>query len=150
MDDLLLLDAVERYLRGEMNEADKAQFEQMRNTNPDIDQLVVEQQAFLNQLEKYGQQKEMKHQLHLAHSRLLEQQLISETVAEPKTATVIEFWKRYKRTIAVAASIAGITALSISAAMQLFAPKASQGYLQNLSKKVNALENRQNAQTQKN
>jgi S1-C subfamily serine protease len=149
MDDLLLLDAVERYLRGEMNEADKAQFEQLRNTNPDIDQLVVEQHAFLNQLDKYGQQKEMKHQLHLTHSRLLEQQLITETAAEPKTATIIDFWKRYKRTIAVAASIAGVTALSISAAVQLFAPKASQGYLQNLSKKVNALENRQNAQNQK-
>ncbi|HSC52330.1 MAG TPA: serine protease [Phnomibacter sp.] len=149
MDDLLLLDKVERYLRNEMNEVEKTEFELLRNNNPDIDQLVVDQHAFLNQLEKYGQQKEMKHLLHQTHSRLLEQNLISPAAAPAKPATVIEFWKRYKRTIAVAASIAGVTALSISAAMQLFAPKASQGYLQNLSKKVNALENRQNAQNQK-
>lgn len=149
MDDLVILDAIERYLRNEMNEDESLRFEALRSQHAEIDQLVVEQHAFLQQLEHYGETKKIKHQLQAVHSHLLEQQLISmETPAEPKTATVVEFWRRYKRTIGVAASIAGITALSISAAMQLFAPKSVKD-LQNLSRKLNALENRQNVQGQK-
>ena len=133
MDDLVLLDAIERYLRNEIHEEERIRFEALRSQHAEIDQLVVEQHAFLNQLEHYGDIKKMKHQLQSVHNKLLEQQLIStETPEAPKTATVIEFWRRYKRTIGVAASIAGITALSISAAMQLFAPKAVKD-LQNLS-----------------
>lgn len=148
MEDMVLLDAIERYLRGEMTEVEKTGFEKLRRENAEIDQAVVEQHAFLNQLEKYGQQKALKHQLHLVHQRLLDQQQISESVVVKGSAPVVVFWNRYKRTIAVAASIAGITALSISAAIQLFAPKASQGYLQTLSRKINALESKQVAQNQ--
>ena len=54
MEDLVLLDAVERYLRGDMTPAELADFENMRRKNADLDQLVVEQQMFLNQLSNWG------------------------------------------------------------------------------------------------
>jgi S1-C subfamily serine protease len=148
MEEMVLLDAIERYLRGEMSESEKAGFEELRRTNAEVDQAVVEHHAFLNQLDQYGQHKHLKHQLHQTHMRLLESNQISESVAEENAAPVVQFWNRYKRIIAVAASIAGITALSISAAVQLFAPKASQGYLQTLSRKINALESKQKVQNQ--
>lgn len=148
MDDLVLLDTIERYLRQEMSQDERLHFEALRRQHPEIDQLVVEQHAFLQQLEHYGEIKKTKHQLLVIHNKLLEQQLIGhQAPEEPKTATVVEFWRRYKRTIGVAASIAGITALSISATMQLFAPKSVKD-LQNLSRKITALESRQNAQNQ--
>ena len=38
MDDILLLEAVERYLKGEMNPEEKAFFEGLRKKDPEIDQ----------------------------------------------------------------------------------------------------------------
>lgn len=46
MDDLRLLDAVERYIKGEMHPDERVQFEQLRKTNAEVDQLVVEHTFF--------------------------------------------------------------------------------------------------------
>jgi hypothetical protein len=39
MDQIALIDAAERYLRGEMDEQEIAMFEDLRKTNPEIDQF---------------------------------------------------------------------------------------------------------------
>ena len=52
MDNLQMMDAVERYIRGEMNTQERVYFEQLRKSNPEVDQLVVEHTMFLSQLEK--------------------------------------------------------------------------------------------------
>lgn len=148
MEELVLLEAVDRYLQGQMDPTEKANFEALRNSHAEIDQLVVEQHAFLQQLDRYGRHKELKHQLHQVHNHLLENHTIEEVVKEPGKVRVLHFWHKYKSNIAVAASIAGVTTLTIFAALQLFAPKTSQGYLQNLNRKITALESRQNAQNQ--
>jgi S1-C subfamily serine protease len=149
MEDLVLLDLVERYLSGDMTGTEKEQFEKLRRQNSELDQLVVEQQMFLANLTHYGERREMKHTLHMVHMRLLDEGAISETSEEENLPPVIKFWHKNKRTIAVAASIAGITALSITGLMQAFAPKGSQNYLQQLSRKVIQLEGVQKAQSQK-
>ena len=41
MDELLLIETVERYLKGDMTAQEKIFFEEIRKKNPDIDQLVV-------------------------------------------------------------------------------------------------------------
>ncbi len=149
MEQMALLDAVERYLRGEMAEQEKAGFEELRRSNPEVDQMVVEHHLFLGEVEKYGQRRTIKQQLHQVHNQLLEAQEISETIHETKVASIVQFWSKYKRTIAVAASIAGITALTISSAIHLFTPKANKTYLENLNRKISALETKQNAQNRK-
>ena len=149
MEDLVLLDAVERYLNGEMNPAEFAEFEKMRQQNADLDQLVVEQQMFLNQLGHYGERRQFKHQLHLLHSELLETGAIDETPEDQKGAPVIQLWKKYKRTIAVAASIAGITALTISGSVHLLTPKTTQSDLQLLKREMNELKGKTNEQSNK-
>lgn len=145
MDEILLLDATERYLNGEMNAEEKAMFEQLRQSNPEVDQLVVEHSHFLQELRKYGAVREMKHTLHEVHNQLLQDGTIKEEELAG-TAKVVNFWKRYKRTISIAASIAGVTALSISGMTLLLAPKTDSRQVQQLVNTVNDLRRKQNQQ----
>nr|WP_294904230.1 S1C family serine protease [uncultured Lacibacter sp.] len=145
MDDILLLDATERYLNGEMNAEEKAMFEQLRQTNQEVDQMVVEHTFFLQQFERYGGVREMKHTLHDVHNHLMQDGEIKEEVLST-SAKVVNLWKRYKRTITIAASIAGITALSISSMTLLVAPKGNEKAITDLSKKVSVLERNQREQ----
>lgn len=145
MDEILLLDATERYLNGEMNAEEKAMFEQLRQNSQEVDQMVVEHSLFLQQINRYGSIREMKHSLHEVHNQLLQDGAIQEE-ALSTGAKVVNMWKRYKRTITIAASIAGITALSISGMTLLFAPKGNEQAITALSKKVSDLERNQRVQ----
>ncbi|MBS1655930.1 MAG: serine protease, partial [Bacteroidetes bacterium] len=60
MDDILLLEAVERYIRGEMTPDEKVHFEQLRKANTEVDQMVVEHTLFLQQLNRMGEWKSLK------------------------------------------------------------------------------------------
>ena len=64
MDETLLLDAVERYLKGEMTEQERTYLEELRKTNPEVDQMVVEHIFFLNEVSKHSDIKNFKHALH--------------------------------------------------------------------------------------
>ena len=57
MDDTLLLDAIERYRNGEMSAQEITFFEELRKTNPDIDQLAAEHNFFLGELERMSESK---------------------------------------------------------------------------------------------
>lgn len=107
MDDILLLDAAERYLRGEMSEQEKIYFEDLRKQNPEIDQLMVEHTYFINEVDNYGNTKSFKHSLHEVEAKLTEEGVIKKPVVKGK-AKLVYLWQRHKRTVAVAASIAGI------------------------------------------
>lgn len=112
MEDTLLIDAAERFARGEMTAEEKIFFEELRKKNPELDQLVVEQLFFLNELERYGSTKNFRHILHETETKLVNEGLITKSPLQGKSK-VVYLWNRYKRTIAVAASIAGIVSLSI-------------------------------------
>jgi len=116
MDDILLLEAVERYLKGEMTSDEKAFFEQLRLKDPEVDQLVVEQTYFLQGLEAFGTTKAFKHNLNEVEAKLMAEGLIGQ---EPLTgkAKIISIWDKYKRNIAVAASIAGFISLLATGVM---------------------------------
>jgi len=125
MDDMMMLDAVERYLRGEMTEEERARFEELRRTHPEVDQLVVEHQIFLRQIDEYADQVQLKNTLQSVHRKLVEEGTISATPVA-QSVPVVSFWTRYKRTIGVAASIAGITALAISGLYSSIVGKGSK------------------------
>ncbi len=72
MDQIALLDAAERYLRGEMNEQEKSIFEELRKTNPEIDQFVVEHHLFIEEIERYGDVKRFKANMYDVHHSLKE------------------------------------------------------------------------------
>lgn len=146
MEDSLLLDAVDRYLRMEMTQQERIMFEEMRRTNPEVDQLVVAHAFFVQELEKYGRTKDFKSSLHEVEAHLVEEGLIRKEKLGAG-AKIINMWRRSKRTITVAASIGGITALCISGMVALFSPKPNAS-IQELSRKMERLENSQKAQSQ--
>jgi len=111
MEDLQLLDAIERYLTGQMPADERANFEALRKSNPEIDQLVVEHTIFMQQMGQYSDRKNLKSTLQDVHTHLVSSGAIKEKAS---TATVIQIWKKYKKVVAVAASIAGITTLFIA------------------------------------
>lgn len=158
MNDINLLDAVERYIRGEMNPEERLQFENLRQSNSELDQLVVEHTLFLQQMDQFGQRKNFKTALNEVHTSLTEQGKIDSMKMTGK-AKVVYLWKRYKRVAAIAATIAGVTALTVSAIVSAFSPKIENGKVTELVNKVNVLDektkqleqiNRQNNAEKKN
>lgn len=136
MNDINILDAVERYIRGEMNPEERLYFENLRKTNTEIDQLVVEHTLFLQQINRFGERKALRSSLNETHTELSEQGKI----AAPRQAgqsKIVYMWNRYKRVAAIAAVIAGITTIAVSA---LVTPKAPTAELQQLSTKINKVE----------
>lgn len=141
MDKLQLLEAIERYLGNEMSDAERLSFEELRKTNPEVDLLVVEHSLFLGQLEKYGDQKNFRSALHDVHNDLTGKGIIRE--AAPK-AVIVQLWKKHKRVMAVAASIAGITTMLIAGMLSYYSRKASTAELQQLNKKFENTERKVN------
>src|SRR5690349_14936501 len=144
MDRIQLLDDIERYLRNEMSPGEKYAFEELRQNDPDVDLLVVEHSLFMNQLEQFGDQKNFRSTLHDIHTDLAASGVIKETA--PK-AIVKQLWKKHKRVMAVAASIAGITTLIIAGMASYYSRKANNAEIEQLSikfentqKTVNALQ----------
>lgn len=145
MEDPQLLDAIERYLDGSMQPGEKEKFEHLRNNTPEIDQLVVEHRLLLEQMGLYAGQKDLVHHLNEVHAGLVAKGDIYEGGELNTKGQVVQFWSKYKRTIGIAASIAGITALGISFLVTQLSPTTpSRSDLQELSRKVNVLEKKTN------
>src|SRR5687767_5790486 len=110
MDDLLLIEATERYLTGEMSSTEKAFFEDLRKKDPEVDQFVVEHMYFLQGMENFGHTKSFRHTLHEVENKLVDEGFIGQDKLKGK-AKLVHLWNRYQRNIAVAASIAGFISL---------------------------------------
>ena len=132
MEETKLIDAIERYLQGEMSADEIASFEQLRKNSPEIDQLVVEHTLFLKQMSDYGTAKNFKATLQDVHSDLL----LSGTIKPAKPKTIVaQLWKKHKRVMAVAASIAGVTTLLIAGMVSYYSRKANNEELELLNRK---------------
>jgi serine protease Do len=137
MEDILLLNSIERYLEGRMLEEEKNFFEELRIQNPAIDQMVVEHKLLLEQMGEYADVKNFKDSLHDIHSKLSATgEIRNSEMPEGVTGKVVQLWHRYKKVTAIAASIAGITALFISALVVYFSPAANKGQLERLSRDI--------------
>ena len=137
--DFEILDAIERYISGEMNPDERLQFEQLRKSNPEIDQMVVEHTYFMHHMNEYHQNKDFKELLNEVHIDLAEKGVIKSPKLTGK-AKVVYLFNRYKRTAGIAASIAGITALTMSALIWSISPAKPVREIQDLSRKINVLE----------
>ena len=145
MSDINLLETVERYIRGEMNPDERVHFENYRKSHAEVDQLVVEHTLFLQQLNRFGEWKKFKQSLQEVHTDLAESGKIEAARLQGK-ARVVYLWNRYKRVGAIAASIAGITTLGISALVMLFSPNGNGTQFEELNRKYNWLASRSQQQ----
>jgi len=146
MNEVTTLETIERYLRGEMTPDEKTFFENLRKTNPELDQLVVEHALFLQQVDNFSDRKNFKADLQHIHTELTEKGDIKPAKLEGK-AKVVYLWKRYKRVAAIAASIAIITTLGVSLLVNSLIPRANQSELKSLSREVKKTNDRLNVQT---
>lgn len=141
MSDLKLVDAVERYIRGEMTPDERVYFEQLRKTNADVDQLVVEHTFFLQQMNRFGEWKKFRSLLHDVHTDLAEQGKINSAKLNGK-AKIVYLWNRYKKVSAIAASIAVVTTLTISSLVLFLSPASPKSQFEELNKKYTLLEDK--------
>lgn len=141
---MMLLETVERYLSGAMLPEEKLYFERLKKNTPEIDQMVVEHKLFLHQMNVYAEHKNLTQQFHNTYNKLLESGQIYESNNMPRKDKVINLWHKYKKVISIAASIAGITALIISFLVAELTPVSHKSDIQELSKKINNLEQKTN------
>ena len=144
MDDTLLLDAIERYRNGEMSASEITFFEELRKNNPDIDQLAAEHNFFLGELEKMSDRKAYRHNLNEVENKLTNEGIISRREARGK-AKIIYLWNKYRRTIAVAACIAGIVSISTATIVSMYSEtKKAAAITPLVDHKLNQVVNRLN------
>jgi serine protease Do len=139
MEDTLLMDAAERFARGEMSVEERIYFEELRKNNPELDQAVVEQLFFLNQLDSFSSTKNFKSILNEVETKLIAEKEISRSTPQTQ-GRLVQLWHRYKKDIAVAASIAGVVSIFMATAVSNY--KQGDSKLENLVNKVNQQEKR--------
>ena len=145
MDDSKILEAVEQYISGKMTPDERVYFEGLRKSNAEIDQLVVEHTFFLQQLSRHDNTKKFKSLLNDTHIDLAQKGAIQSPKLAGK-AKVVYLFNRYKRTAALAASIAGITALAISVLVSSVTPASQKNDITLLNKEIKAIKDQNSIQ----
>src|SRR5436305_6740040 len=102
MEDIKILEAVERYIAGQMGPDERVYFEQLRKSSPEVDQLVVEHTYFLQQLNRFDEVRQLKSTLNDTHIHLAEKGLIKSPRLQGR-AKVVYLFSKYKRVAAIAA-----------------------------------------------
>jgi S1-C subfamily serine protease len=146
MDDIQLLEAIERYLAGEMSTQEMAQFESIRKNTPEIDQMVVEHEMFLHQMDQFSKRKNFTNLSKQTFENLFaagEWDSIDENSTKGK---VILLWNKYKKVTAIAASVGGFIALFTSSMIMYFSPSLNGSQVLQLSKAIEVIKKDQKVQ----
>ncbi|GEP92203.1 serine protease, S1-C subfamily, contains C-terminal PDZ domain [Chitinophaga terrae (ex Kim and Jung 2007)] len=144
-DDMILLHEIERYLTGEMSQAESIAFDELRRTNPLIDQQVAEHRLLLDQLESYGQRKSLQLKMNRIHEKLNIPVLTEQAEAENQKAKRLKIRRRTITNLAAAACIALVTSLSTIAVMQHDAKRKSTAQYEDVRRVLNNIQRSQNA-----
>jgi len=104
MRDEQLLEAIERYLSGDMNADERRAFERLRTENAGVDQLVNEHQQFTGVLKQYGERVELEKRLNAIHQEIDVHAIEEEVTIRP--SLIVQLWRDHHSKISVAASIA--------------------------------------------
>lgn len=145
MDDILLQEAIERYLNHQMSEQERAYFESLRTSTPEIDQLVVEHAMFQHEMDFYASRRRVKTQLHDTYHQLLQQGIIHDGTEKSTGGKIIQLFHRYKRVTGIAAAVGGAIALVISGLVVYFSPVNNTQLVQ-LSKDIEVIKRNQQYQ----
>jgi S1-C subfamily serine protease len=154
MEENLIIETIERYLKGEMNDSEKLLFEELRKNNPEIDQVAAEHTYLLGELDRMSEIKFLKHNLNEVESKLINEGIISKSKEKVRTK-VIYLWNRYRRTITVAAAIAGVVSLGTASIISKYSESKKvsaitplvDNKLNQFEHKLNQIENKLNDAT---
>ncbi|GAB3019945.1 hypothetical protein GCM10027051_26340 [Niabella terrae] len=120
---ITLLEAVERYIMGEMNPDERLHFENLRRSDSDVDQLVVEHTLFLQKLNRFNQWEKFQRSLNEIHKELSAQGKID--AEKTRGGKLRHLYHRYRKTAIIAASIAGITTLILTGMVRSLSNKST-------------------------
>jgi S1-C subfamily serine protease len=146
MDDIQLLEAIERYLGGDMGPEERTYFETLRKNTPEIDQMVVEHSMFLHQMDIYSVHRNLRQSLQNTHAKLLERGDVNEGGELTTKGKVIQLYNKYKKVTAIAASVGGVIALVISGLAIYFSPVVNGTQIEQLSKAIEVIKKNQQYQ----
>jgi serine protease Do len=144
MNELVIIEAVERYLNNEMTQDELFHFEALRKNDVELDQFVVNHIAFLNQVTKTADIKNLIHTIDSVRAELITDKEIDIETVKPE-AKVVGFWEKNRKKLALAASVAAL--ITVSALGWIFAYNNSKNdnkVIEVVSHKVNALEKQVN------
>jgi S1-C subfamily serine protease len=143
-DQLQLLQEIERYLEGQMSDAERAAFEALRKADAAVDRQVTEQQLFLETLSQYGRRKDLRHRMEQIHSSISKESLRHTPVIH--TLRKNSYPRRRALTnLAAAACIALVTSLTTIAVMQQAAKQKSTAQYEDVRRVLNNIQRSQNA-----
>ncbi|ANH81261.1 peptidase S1 [Niabella ginsenosidivorans] len=146
-DNILLTEAVERYISGEMTPDERLQFENLRKADSEVDQMVVTHTMFLQKMNRYNEWQKFQVSLNEIHDDLATQGKIDSPALKGK-AKIAYLFNKYKRVGSIAASIAGLTALLVSAILWSVTPKTQRAQLDLLNRNIHNLANKSRQQDQ--
>lgn len=144
-DQIQLLKEIERYLEGQMSDAERTAFEALRKADPAVDRQVTEQQLFLDTLQQYGRRKNLQERMDKIHAS------IDVNNQHQKPAAILTMRKttyprrRTLTNLAAAACIALVTSLSTIAIMQQAAKQKSTAQYEDVRRVLNNIQRSQNA-----
>jgi S1-C subfamily serine protease len=146
MDDIQLLETIEKYLAGEMTTAEAAQFESMRKTTPEIDQMVIEHSMFLGEMENYTSRKNFSKLSEITFNTLFDAGEWTPVNEQTTAYKLIQLWHRYKKVTAIAATVGGLIAMITVVMTMYFSPSLNGSQVLQLSKAIEIIKNNQLAQ----
>jgi S1-C subfamily serine protease len=146
MDDIQLLEAIEKYLAGEMSPAEAAQFESIRKNTPEIDQMVVEHSMFLHEMDNFAKRKNFTRTTEITFNTLFEAGEWAPINEQSTKFKVIQLWSKYKKVTAIAASVGGFIAGITTVMLMYFSPSLNGSQVLQLSKAIEIIKNNQKVQ----
>ena len=146
MDDIQLLETIEKYLAGEMTTAEAAQFESMRKSTPEIDQMVIEHSMFLGEMTNYTSRKNFSKLSEITFNTLFDAGAWTPVNEQSTTYKVLQLWHRYKKVTAIAATVGGLIAMITTVMTFYFSPSLNGSQVLQLSKSIEIIKNNQLAQ----
>ncbi len=99
-----LIKKIESYLHQEMSAEEAVSFEKERKSNSALDHKVISHLDFLKSLKSYGELNELKLAMNAIHDEMAIDTLLESLREKPTKVTVM--WSRYRKNLAVAATVA--------------------------------------------
>ncbi len=116
MEEIQIAEMVERYLSGEMGDNELMSFEHKRKTDSIFNKAVIDHIYFIQHLEDTGKIMALKSKLKQIESNDLK----NEISTFGSTSKVISIWRKNRKTIAVAASIAIVVSAACASIISFF------------------------------
>lgn len=136
-----IINQIDAYLRGELTESERSEFEQKRLSDSAFDLKVVEQANLVSHLSVYADRLKLKSDMNVIHETLDICELKNEVA--PEAPIHIRLWRKYRINTAIAASVALIAVCATLLSTGYFSKSISTN-VSLLRREINSIKKSQN------